>query len=74
MVFNNIIPSQSLDSMIFTIVVLDCYMVVYEDVLKSIDSHKDEMYSRYLLHAAELHYTRIGLLDKQKGSTAGQRS
>ena len=35
-------------------------MVVHEDVLEKIDSHKIELYSRELL--AELHYTRIGLL------------
>ena len=72
MIFNNIIPSQSIDSIVFTKLVLDCSMVVHEDVLEKIDSHKIELYSRELL--AELHYTRIGLLNKQEGKTAGQRS
>ena len=47
-------------------------MVVHEDVFEKIDSHKIELYSRELL--AELHYIRIGLLNKQEGRTAGQRS
>ena len=72
MIFNNIIPSQSIDSIVFTKLVLDCSMVVHGDVLEKIDSHKVELYSRELL--SELHYTRIGLLNKQEGKTAGQRS
>ena len=72
MIFNNIIPSQSIDSIVFTKLVLDCSMVVHEDVLEKIDSHKIKLYSRELL--SELHYTRIGLLNKQEGKTAGQRS
>ena len=47
-------------------------MVKREDVLENIDSHKVELYSRELL--TELHYTRIGLLNKQEGRTAGQLS
>ena len=69
MIFNNIIPSQSIDSIVFTKLVLDCSMVVHGDVLEKIDSHKVELYSRELL--SELHYTRIGLLNKQEGKTAG---
>ena len=37
MIFNNIIPSQSIDSIVFTKLVLDCSMVVHEDVLEKID-------------------------------------
>ena len=66
MIFNNIIPSQSIDSMIFTKLILDCSIVVREDFLKSIDSHKVEMYSRKLL--AELHLASIGLLNKQEAT------
>ena len=40
MIFNNIIPCQSIDSKEFTKLVLDCSMVVHEDVLEKIDSHK----------------------------------
>ena len=47
-------------------------MVVCEDVLEKIDSHKVELYSRELL--SEYHYTRIGLLNKQEGRAAGQES
>ena len=48
------------------------WIVVHEDVLEKTDSHKIELYSREL--SAELHYIRIGLLNKQEGRTAGQRS
>ena len=72
MIFSNIIPSQSIDSILFTKLVLDCSMVVRENVVEKIDSHQVELYSRELL--AELHYTRMGLLNKQEGRTAGQQS
>ena len=52
--------------------ILDCSMVVGDEVLENIDLHKVELYSRELL--TELHYTWIGLLNKQEGWTAGQRS
>ena len=47
-------------------------MVVREDVLENIDLHKVELYSREVL--TELQYTRICLLNKQEGRTAGQWS
>ena len=72
MIFNNIIRSQSIGSITFTNLVLDCSMVVCEDVLEKIDSHKVELYSRELL--SEYHYTRIGMLNKQEGRAAGQGS
>ena len=48
MIFNNIIPSQIIDSIIFTKYVLDysIFNLVLEDVLEKIDSHKVEQYSR----------------------------
>ena len=71
MIFNNIIPSQSINSIVFTKLVLDCSMVVRERVLEKIDSHKVEPNSRELL--AEVYFIRIGLLNKQEGRRAGQR-
>ena len=65
MIFSNIIPSQSIDSILFTKLVFDCSMVVRENVLEKIDSHQVELYSRELL--TELHYTTMGLLNKQVG-------
>ena len=44
-------------------------MEVRENVLDKIDSHQVELYSRELL--AELHYTRMGLLNKQVGGQQG---
>ena len=57
MKFNTSIPSLSIDRIIFTKLVLDCFIVVREDVKENIDSHKVELYSKELL--TELHYTRI---------------
>ena len=55
MIFNNIIPSQNIDSIILIYLILDCSMVVGEEALENIDLHKVELYSRELL--TELHYT-----------------
>ena len=65
MIFNNIFPSQIIDSIIFTKYVLDysIFNLVLEDVLEKIDSHKVEQYSRELL-AEFLHYTRMDLLNQ----------
>ena len=65
MIFNNIIPSQIIDSTIFTKYVLDysIFNLVLEDVLEKIDSHKVEQYSRELL-AEFFHYTRMDLLNQ----------
>ena len=40
MIFNNIISSQSIGIIVFTKLVLDCSVVVSEDVLEKIDSNK----------------------------------
>ena len=51
MIFNNIIPCQIIDSIIFTKYVLDysIFILFLEDVLEKIDSHKVEQYSSELL-------------------------
>ena len=65
----NITPNVTFDSTLFTRLVLDHTSVLQPDILKAIDSHKVELWSRELL--SKLHFERLKLLKNRDTRTAG---